>query len=108
MNKKTAAIAAAAATLSGAITYELSQPSAGTVPPPVPVRAVAWNWTTSTGCVYELWTTTNLSRPFVAVNTNLATNQWPFFATNPMAFYRVRARDTNTGTVSPWATTRVQ
>lgn len=71
---------------------------------PVTLRGCAWDYDPLLpGMIFEVWSSTNLVSWVLATNT---TEKIALFPVKTMEFYRVRARDPDTGNVSDWATVR--
>lgn len=77
--------------------------------PAKPPKLVRFNWVNSTNenCATEVWMTDDLLKPFKLVFLTTSEGFMLDPTTASMEFVKVRARDTNTGAVSPWATTNV-
>ena len=99
-NKTKTAIVGGTAIAVATATYLLVQP-------PAPSKYLVWDrMPDHTNVVYEVWHMTNISGKLTPVNTNWTATNYPFFPTNKMEFFAVRARNTNNGLVSGWATTK--
>lgn len=77
------------------------------IQPAKPLKLVRFNWVNSTNenCATEVWMTDDLLKPFKLVFLTTSEGLMLDPAREPMMFVKVRARDTNTGAVSPWGTT---
>jgi len=100
------------------VSCKTSQPVVSIMPPPVPATvatteavlppppayySLAWQLAgQTTNLVVEIWSTTNLAKAFVEIGISQS-NSWPLMATNPCAFFKVRASNTLNGMVSGWA-----
>lgn len=71
------------------------------VPPAPKTNWLVWSNHNSWPVRFEVWHTLDLTKPFTLV-TNTAASNFPFFATLPAEFFKVRA--TNQWGVSEWAT----
>lgn len=73
--------------------------------PQIRYEHLYWNVSTASNTTTEVWETHDLTLPFQLVGTTNG-GIWPMdIRAAPAGFYKIRAQDTNTGAVSPWATT---